>query len=122
MKAKNIPYVAIYTGLQPSRVSLSSCLCFNLGSTDPTSHDLFISFAFLQVIPEFSMSNQHVGRSLLQTVEVKPPIFFNRSNAPCIMLWAEKLNVAVSDSGEWIDLAAQTPSLTGSDCNTTSSQ
>lgn len=42
MKAKNIPYVAIYTGLQPSRVGhvfccYLICLCRNLDSTDPTS-------------------------------------------------------------------------------------
>ncbi|XP_056896066.1 V-type proton ATPase subunit S1-like [Takifugu flavidus] len=93
MKAKNIPYAAIYTGLQPSRV-----------------------------IPEISMSNQHVGRSLLQTADIKPPIIFNSSGAPCIMLWAEKLNVALSASQPWIDLAAETPSFDGSTCNNTDSQ
>ncbi|CAG03849.1 unnamed protein product, partial [Tetraodon nigroviridis] len=93
MKAKNIPYVAIYTGLQPSRV-----------------------------IPEISVSGEHIGRSLLQTADVKPPIMFNVSGAPCIMLWAEKLNVAFSASGPWMDLATQTPSLAGSACNSTNSQ
>lgn len=68
------------------------------------------------------MSDERVGRSLLQTVDVRPPIMFNVSNAPCIMLWAETLNVAVPTSAAWIDLAAQTPSLAGSSCNSSSSQ
>ncbi|KAE8292860.1 V-type proton ATPase subunit S1 [Larimichthys crocea] len=65
MKAKNVPYTAIYTGLQPSRV-----------------------------ISETSMSNQAVGRSLLQevTADVKAPIMFNSTGGPCIMLWAQNLN------------------------------
>lgn len=75
--------------------------------------------ACLQVIPELSMSNQHVGRSLLQTADIKPPLVFNSSGAPCIMLWAEKLNVAPSASQQWIDLAAETPSFAGSMCNST---
>lgn len=76
----------------------------------------------LQVIPEISMSNQHVGRSLLQTADVKPPIIFSFLGATCIMLWAEKLNVALSASQQWIDLAAETPSFAGSMCNSTDSQ
>ncbi|XP_056130376.1 V-type proton ATPase subunit S1b [Lampris incognitus] len=94
MKAKNIPYTAIYTGLQPSRV-----------------------------IAETSLSNQPIGRSLLQTSvdEVKAPIMFNVSDAPCIMLWAQNLSVSVSSASEWIDLAAQVPTLAGSLCNSTNS-
>ncbi|XP_041801648.1 V-type proton ATPase subunit S1b [Chelmon rostratus] len=95
MKAKNVPYTAIYTGLQPSRV-----------------------------IAETSTSNQPVGRSLLQAVvpDVKPPVMFNASGGPCIMLWAQNLNVSLSSTSEWIDLAAQTPSLTGSLCNSSNSR
>lgn len=68
------------------------------------------------------MPKEHVGRSLLQTVDIKPPIMFNVSGAPCIMLWAEKLNVALSESGQWIDLATETPTMAGSMCNTTNSE
>ncbi|XP_041860341.1 V-type proton ATPase subunit S1-like [Melanotaenia boesemani] len=96
MKSRGLPYTAIYTGLQPSRV-----------------------------ISETSVPSQPVGRSLLQTVEleVKPPIMFNQSGSPCIMLWAQNLNISLSGSpsSNWIDLAAQTPSLTGSLCNGTNS-
>ena len=69
------------------------------------------------------MSDQLVGRSLLATAEddVKVPIMFNVSGNPCIMLWAQNLNVSLSSTGEWIDLAAGTPSLDGSMCNTTHS-
>ncbi|XP_010735361.3 V-type proton ATPase subunit S1 [Larimichthys crocea] len=95
MKAKNVPYTAIYTGLQPSRV-----------------------------ISETSMSNQAVGRSLLQevTADVKAPIMFNSTGGPCIMLWAQNLNVSLSRTSAFIDLAAQTPTLTGSVCNDSHSQ
>lgn len=92
MKAKNVPYTAIYTGLQPSRV-----------------------------ISETSVSNQPVGRSLLQAAEttVKPPIMFNMSGSTCIMLWAQ--NLSISTNSTWVDLATQTPSLSGSMCNTSNS-
>ncbi|TKS76620.1 V-type proton ATPase subunit S1 [Collichthys lucidus] len=95
MKAKNVPYTAIYTGLQPSRV-----------------------------ISETSVSNQAVGRSLLQevTADVKAPIMFNSTGGPCIMLWAQNLNVSLSRTSAFIDLAAQTPTLTGSICNDSHSQ
>ncbi|XP_070766649.1 V-type proton ATPase subunit S1b [Enoplosus armatus] len=94
MKAQNVPYVAMYTGLQPSRV-----------------------------ISETSMLNQPAGRSLLQAVvpDVKPPIMFNGTGGPCIMLWAQNLNISLSSTPAWIDLAAQTPSLTGSLCNSSNS-
>ncbi|XP_072222507.1 V-type proton ATPase subunit S1-like [Leuresthes tenuis] len=94
MKGKDLPYTAIYTGLQPSRV-----------------------------ISETSVSNQQVGRSLLQAVvsDVKPPIMFNQTGSPCIMLWVQNLNVSLSRTSEWVDLATETPSLTGSMCNSSNS-
>lgn len=82
----------------------------------------FKSITCLQVIPEIYMSNKHFGRSLLQNDDIKPPIMFNLSGGPCIMLWAEKLNVALSSSQEWIDLTTETPSLAGSTCNNTNSE
>ncbi|XP_034550889.1 V-type proton ATPase subunit S1b [Notolabrus celidotus] len=94
MKAKEVPYTAVYTGSQPSRV-----------------------------ITETSMSNQPAGRALLQAVapEVKPPIMFNETGGPCIMLWAQNLNISLSSTGAWIDLGADTPTLTGSLCNNSNS-
>lgn len=87
-------------------------------------YDMDFDYLSLQVISETPMSNQPAGRSLLQAVvpDVKPPIMFNVSGAPCIMLWAQNLNVSLSKSAAWIDLAAQTPSLTGSMCNSTNSR
>lgn len=79
----------------------------------------------LQMIAETSMSGQPAGRTLLQSIEtdVKPPIMFNVSGAPCIMLWAQNLLVSLSgSSSEWTDLATQTPSLTGSTCNSSNSR
>lgn len=74
----------------------------------------------LQVISETFSANQAVGRSLLQeppAPDVKVPIMFNVSGSPCIMLWAQNLSVSLSSGSQWIDLAAQTPSLAGSMCN-----
>ncbi|XP_028265266.1 V-type proton ATPase subunit S1b [Parambassis ranga] len=92
MKATDVPYTAIYTGLRPS-----------------------------QVITEPSMTSQAAGRALLQAVvpDVKPPIMYNVSGSPCIMMWAQNLNVSLSATSEWVDLGAQTPTLTGSMCNST---
>lgn len=69
------------------------------------------------------MFNQPVGRSLLQAdvPSVKPPIMFNVSGSPCIMLWAQNLNVSTSSTLLWTDLAADTPTFAGSQCNRTNS-
>ncbi|XP_041656187.1 V-type proton ATPase subunit S1-like [Cheilinus undulatus] len=101
MTDKKVKYTAVYTGSQPSRV-----------------------------ISETSMSSQPVGRSLLQAPSppppppaVKPPIMFNGTGGPCIMLWAQNLYVTnVTNPTAWVDLAALTPTLTGSMCNGTNSQ
>ncbi|XP_029578532.1 V-type proton ATPase subunit S1 [Salmo trutta] len=101
MKAQGVPYTAIYTGLKPSRV-----------------------------IEEPSMVGQSsMGRSLLQAVvdEVKPPLMFNTTSGPCIMLWAQNLNVSFNNL-EWIDLGPLTfapggsVSTAESFCNETNSQ
>lgn len=78
----------------------------------------------LQVISETPISDQPVGRSLLQAVvpEVKPPIMFNVSGGPCIMLWAQNLTVKLGPSSPWTDLAQQTPNLTHSLCNGSTSR
>lgn len=70
-----------------------------------------------------------MGRSLLQAVvdEVKPPLMFNTTSGPCIMLWAQNLNVSFNNL-EWIDLGPLTfapggsVSTAGSFCNETNSQ
>ncbi|XP_030589491.1 V-type proton ATPase subunit S1-like [Archocentrus centrarchus] len=95
MKAKKVPYTAIYTGLRPSRV-----------------------------ISELPVSDQSVGRTLQQTAvpDVKPPIIFNGSGGPCIMLWAQNLSVRLSQNSPWTDLAQETPSLSGSFCDGSTSQ
>lgn len=96
LQDKNVPYTAIFTGLQPSRI-----------------------------IAEPSLSEASVGRTLLQaaavTAEVHPPIMYNASGSPCIMLWAQNLFVSFSANGNWTDLATLTPSFTGSMCSATNS-
>lgn len=130
MKAKDVLYTAIYTGLQPSRVrpynwpytvTFHTQSVFYWMSYKDIKIILIFIFQSLQMISETSVSNQPVGRSLLQAVvpDVKPPIMFNVSGSPCIMLWAQNLTISFTDT--WIDLAAQTPSLTGSICNSNTS-
>uniref|UniRef100_A0A1A7WVF9 Uncharacterized protein n=1 Tax=Iconisemion striatum TaxID=60296 RepID=A0A1A7WVF9_9TELE len=94
LKDKDVAYTAMYTGLQPSRV-----------------------------ISEAPVSNTQVGRTLLQTVEddVKPPIIINSTGNPCIMLWAQNLNVRITSTSDWVDLALLVPDTTGSMCNSTNS-
>ncbi|CAL1606326.1 unnamed protein product [Knipowitschia caucasica] len=92
LEAKNVPYTAIFTGLQPSRM-----------------------------ISESSFSAP-VGRSLLQSPapppSVRAPIMFSSSVNPCIMMWAQNINVSFTETGEdWTDLSTQTPNVTGSLCN-----
>ncbi|KAM9785705.1 V-type proton ATPase subunit S1b [Neosynchiropus ocellatus] len=93
MTRRGVPYVSVFSGLRSSRVSSGPALSGSM------------------------------GRSLLQSPEpgVKPPIMFNVTGAPCIMLWAQNLNVRFSAAQGWVDLASQTPSLTGSSCSSTSS-
>lgn len=94
MRVQSVPYIAIYTGLKPSRV-----------------------------IDELS-AGQLIGRSLLQAPEemVKPPLVFNVTEGnPCIMLWAQNLSVSFG-GGEWVNLADFIPTMTGSLCNTSNSQ
>lgn len=92
MKAKNIPYSAIYTGLQPS-----------------------------WIIPEtLVVAKQHPRRSLLESAEpssIPAPLMFNTSGTPCIMLWAQNLSVSFDAKPTWTDLATQTPTFEGSTCN-----
>lgn len=96
LETKNVPYIAIFTGLQPSRV-----------------------------IAEASLSEAPLGRSLLQAPttapQVKPPITYSPLGTPCIMLWAQNLNVSFTATGEWTDLFPEVPSLSGSSCNATNS-
>lgn len=89
---------------------------------DIHNHNIYVSFFPLQVISETSLSVQPAGRSLLQAElpDVKPPIMFNVSGNPCIMLWAQNLSISTSKD-VWIDLDAQTPSMSGSICNDSTS-
>ncbi|XP_061628498.1 V-type proton ATPase subunit S1-like isoform X3 [Phyllopteryx taeniolatus] len=95
MEDKKVPYIAMYTGGRPSR-------------------------AFSEPAPA---AERPVARSLLQAVapEVRPPVVFDASGGPCIMLWARNLNISFSPSVNWTDLAVDTPSLTESMCNSTNS-
>ncbi|KAL2104361.1 hypothetical protein ACEWY4_001229 [Coilia grayii] len=103
VKAANMPYTAIYTGLQPSRVIEYSS----------------------------AMSAQLVGRSLLQSPTpspVKPPVVFNGTQGACILLWADTLNVSFQrrpnqwDSEDLADITfIPSVSLSGSSCSNNSS-
>ncbi|KAM9445119.1 V-type proton ATPase subunit S1b [Clarias gariepinus] len=100
LKAQSVPYTAVYTGLSPSHV------------TEDTS-----------------MAWDSAGRSLLQAPTgpiVKPPLTFNNLDGkPCILLWADELNVS-SNGVSFLDLGPLTfngsVSLNGSFCNETFSK
>ncbi|XP_057183246.1 ATPase H+ transporting accessory protein 1a [Triplophysa rosa] len=107
MKTQSVPYTAVFTALQPSRV-----------------------------VEEVSLAVQSVGsRSLLQSRRGEPPapyppVEFKEKGSSCILLWAEKLVVSQYRSGKWerYDLASKTfgegvtPNLDGSSCNDTHSR
>lgn len=75
------------------------------------------------------MAEGSVGRSLLEATpqaSVKPPVIFNNTQGqPCILLWAENLNVSFTP-GQWVDLGpaafSGSATLTGSTCNETVSR
>ncbi|KAF5889666.1 V-type proton ATPase subunit S1-like, partial [Clarias magur] len=101
LNARRVPYTAVYTGLSPSHV------------TEDTS-----------------MAWDSAGRSLLQTPTgspVKLPVTFNNSEGkPCILLWADELNISNDDGKTFFDLGPLTfsgsVSLDGSFCNETFSK
>ncbi|XP_017549808.2 V-type proton ATPase subunit S1b [Pygocentrus nattereri] len=102
LKSRGIPYTAVYTGLRPSHVTKDTPIS-NTGG--------------------FS------GRSLLQvpteTAETAPVIFNSTTSGPCILFWADHLNVAYEDKPSF-DLAPltfnKTVTLDGSMCNETVSR
>ncbi|XP_062871246.1 V-type proton ATPase subunit S1b [Trichomycterus rosablanca] len=100
LRDRSVPYTAVYTGLKPSHV-----------------------------IQDSDMANVFSGRSLLQAPPapaVKPPVTFNATqDVPCILLWADLLNISY-DNSQWFDLGAltfnSTANLTGSSCDETLSR
>ncbi|XP_027865978.1 V-type proton ATPase subunit S1-like [Xiphophorus couchianus] len=96
LKAKDVSYTAVYTGLQPSQaISMSSSL------------------------------NQHVGRTLLQAsaADDKEPIIFNNTaGLPCIMLWAQSLSIQPPSPQKPINLPIENATTNGSMCNNTASE
>ncbi|XP_062396898.1 V-type proton ATPase subunit S1b [Sardina pilchardus] len=99
MKTKKVPYTAIYTGLQPSRVIEDSSV----------------------------MIEPLVSRHLLQTPApgVKPPVMFNNTDGPCILLWTDTLRVGyrpnINSPFNTTDLAPLAFTLAGSSCSENSS-
>ncbi|XP_028824776.1 V-type proton ATPase subunit S1-like [Denticeps clupeoides] len=104
MKDRDLPFTAVYTGLKPSRM--------------------------MENLP---VDVESVGRTLLQApaqdITTKAPVIFNGTQGPCIMLWAEQLNVSFLRNqqwSEWVDLGPLTfnnsVSLAGSVCNETVSR
>lgn len=75
------------------------------------------------------MAWELAGRSLLQAPEepdIKPPVIFNNTlGKPCILLWADQLNVSYN-RGKFFDLGSLTfndsVTLDGSFCNDTFSK
>ncbi|XP_057175257.1 V-type proton ATPase subunit S1b [Triplophysa rosa] len=99
-KSHGVPYTAVYTSLKPSIITQETPM----------------------------MAESAMGRSLLQAppqASVKPPVTFrNTEGHPCILLWAENLNVSFKET--WVDLGPATfngsATLNGSTCNQTLSR
>ncbi|KAL7864288.1 hypothetical protein AOLI_G00157080 [Acnodon oligacanthus] len=102
LKSRGIPYTAVYTGLRPSQVIEDTPISNTRG---------FSGRSLLQVLPETT---------------VKPPVIFNSTTSgPCILFWADRLNVTY-DKKPSFDLAPltfnNTVTLGGSMCNETVSR
>ncbi|MGH0158606.1 UNVERIFIED_CONTAM: hypothetical protein FKN15_035530 [Acipenser sinensis] len=107
LKSQAVPYTAVFTALRPSRV-----------------------------IREVSLAVENLGRSLLQAppkpaAAPHPPVMYNNSVGPCILLWAENLTMSHVRSGGApvrFELTSRTfgpgasVSLTDSMCNRTHSR
>ncbi|XP_033863064.3 V-type proton ATPase subunit S1-like [Acipenser ruthenus] len=107
LKSQAIPYTAVFTALRPSRV-----------------------------IREVSLAVENLGRSLLQAppkpaAAPHPPVMYNNTVGPCILLWAENLTMSHVRSGGapvLFELTSRTfgpgasVSLTDSMCNRTHSR
>ncbi|XP_012682891.1 ATPase H+ transporting accessory protein 1a [Clupea harengus] len=113
MNSQAVPYTAVYTALQPSRM-----------------------------IEEVPLALQSVGgRSLLQSRKSKgkakgeeegpyPPVEFQEKGSPCILMWAENLTVSFQREGKYQrhDLSPLTfgesapVKLTGSSCTESASR
>ncbi|RXM93532.1 V-type proton ATPase subunit S1 [Acipenser ruthenus] len=107
LKSQAVPYTAVFTALRPSRV-----------------------------IPDVSLAVENLGRSLLQAppkpaAAPHPPVMYNNSVGPCILLWAENLTMSHVRSGGALvrfELTSRTfgpganVSLTDSMCNRTHSR
>ncbi|MGH0187327.1 UNVERIFIED_CONTAM: hypothetical protein FKN15_024597 [Acipenser sinensis] len=107
LKSQAVPYTAVFTALRPSRV-----------------------------IREVSLAVENLGRSLLQAppkpaAAPHPPVMYNNSVGPCILLWAENLTMSHVRSGGApvrFELTSRTfgpganVSLTDSVCNRTHSR
>ncbi|XP_006625671.2 V-type proton ATPase subunit S1 [Lepisosteus oculatus] len=106
MKTQAVPYTAVYTALRPSRV-----------------------------IREVSLAVESLGRSLLQAPAKAetpyPPVMFNGSSGPCILLWAKNITLSWERSrDQWVRLdlgpmtfgASANVSLSDSSCNQTNSR
>ncbi|XP_066529326.1 V-type proton ATPase subunit S1b [Hoplias malabaricus] len=102
LKARGVPYTAVYTGLKPSHIT----------------EDFSVS-----------ASGGFSGRSLLQapsnTTARAPVVFNSTTSGPCILLWANIMNISY-DNGPWFNLAPLTfdniVNLDGSICNETLSR
>ncbi|XP_076132796.1 ATPase H+ transporting accessory protein 1a [Alosa pseudoharengus] len=121
MNSQAVPYTAVYTALQPSRVIEDSSLAIqSVGGR-----------SLLQYRNKGSRRGGSSERARERSgSEPYPPVEFKEKDSPCILLWAENLTVSFLSDGKWKrhDLSPQTfgegasVTLAGSSCSESNSK
>uniref|UniRef100_A0A665TCB5 ATPase H+ transporting accessory protein 1a n=1 Tax=Echeneis naucrates TaxID=173247 RepID=A0A665TCB5_ECHNA len=118
MKTQSVPYTAIYTALQPSRVSqVSHPQVFTVGG----------GRSLLQARGGYRERERERQQRIKERARIYAPVEFKEGENTCILLWAKRLSVGIQQSGYWEhhDLTPSTfgegvsPKLHGSSCDKT---
>uniref|UniRef100_G3N4P2 ATPase H+ transporting accessory protein 1a n=1 Tax=Gasterosteus aculeatus aculeatus TaxID=481459 RepID=G3N4P2_GASAC len=122
MRARAVPYTAIYTALQPSREAASLSMEAGLGG----------GRSLLQARGGYRERERERERQrrIKEKAGVYAPVEFKEGEDTCILLWAKGLSVSILRSGRWEehDLTPSTfgegvsPQLHGSSCDKSKSK
>uniref|UniRef100_A0A1A8JZK5 ATPase, H+ transporting, lysosomal accessory protein 1a n=1 Tax=Nothobranchius kuhntae TaxID=321403 RepID=A0A1A8JZK5_NOTKU len=95
MKSQSVPYTAIYTGLRPSRESVSLS-----AETVPGG-----GRSLLQARGGYREREreQERQRKMNERAGIYAPVEFKKEDRTCLLLWAKSLSVSILRSGRWED-------------------
>ncbi|CAL8255351.1 unnamed protein product [Arctogadus glacialis] len=121
MKTQSVPYLAIYTALQPSQEAAAAALSLEVGAGGGRS--------LLQARASHKEREQERERKrkVKEKAGVYGPVEFKERENTCILLWATGLSVSILRGGRWDDHdltpstfgEGVTPKLHGSMCDQT---